>query len=137
MKKISLSGKWRMIGNGYDCYGTIPGSLFSFLLENGLMDNPHYRDNEYTALELTYHDYTFERTFEYDGTGTPILRFEGLDTFCDIYLNGKKVASTDNMHITYEFDVSDSIKAGENTLTVTCRQIHDYIKEKSDELDLF
>ena len=64
MKKLSLSGKWRMTGNGFDCIGTVPGSLFSFLLENKLMDDPFYRDNEYKALELTYHDYTFERSFE-------------------------------------------------------------------------
>ena len=66
MKKISLSGKWRMTGNGYDCYGTVPGSLYSFLLENGLMDDPYYRDNEYRALELSEHDYTFERSFTHE-----------------------------------------------------------------------
>ena len=61
MKTLSLCGKWRMTGNGFDCEGTIPGSLYSFLLDAGLMEDPHYRDNEFKALELTHHDYVFEK----------------------------------------------------------------------------
>ena len=67
MKKILLSGKWRMRGNGYDCEGTIPGSLFSFLLSNSLIEDPYYRDNEFSALELTRHNYSFEREFLWEG----------------------------------------------------------------------
>ena len=138
MKKISLSGKWRMTGNGYDCEGNIPGSLFSFLLNAGLMDDPYYRDNEFSALALTHHDYTFEKKFDFKKTGhAHILRFEGLDTLCDVYLNDKHVAYTDDMHITYEFDVTDKLINGENTLQVICRNIHPLIKKKCAELDLF
>ena len=64
MKKIDLGGKWKMCGGSFDCVGNIPGSLFSFLLENNLIDDPFYRDNELKALDLTYDDYTFERGFE-------------------------------------------------------------------------
>ena len=63
MKTVSLCGEWRMTGNGYDCIGTVPGSLYSFLLNAGLMEDPYYRDNEFSALELTHHDYTFEKHF--------------------------------------------------------------------------
>ena len=138
MKKISLSGKWRMTGNGYDCEGNIPGSLFSFLLDAGLIDDPYYRDNELKSLALTHHDYTFERKFNFKADGhTHILRFEGLDTLCDVYLNGKHVAYTDDMHITYEFDVTDKLLDGENSISVTCHNIDPMIKEKCAELDLF
>ena len=47
MNAISLNGKWRMTGGGFDCYGTVPGSMYSFLLENSLIPDPFYRDNEY------------------------------------------------------------------------------------------
>ena len=138
MKNISLCGEWRMRGNGFDCTGTIPGSMYSFLLNNNLIEDPYYRDNEYKALELSHHDYTFERKFDFEKTGDEVaLRFEGLDTFCDVYLNGKKVGQSDNMHVTYEFDVTDVLKNGENTLVVECHQTLDYIREKSEELDLY
>ncbi|MBQ8689681.1 MAG: glycoside hydrolase family 2 protein [Clostridia bacterium] len=138
MKKISLSGKWRMTGNGYDCYGTVPGSLYSFLLENGLMDDPYYRDNEYRALELSEHDYTFERSFTHEACeGKIYLRFEGLDTLCDVYLNGKHIGTADNMHVTYEFDATDAVKVGENKVSVECHNPVKYIHEASRERDLF
>lgn len=126
-----------MTGNGYDCIGTVPGSLYSFLLENKLMDDPYYRDNEFSALELTYHDYTFERTFDFSPEGgRHFLHFDGLDTFCDVYLNGKLIASTDNMHVSYEFDVTDVIVKGENTVKVLCHEIDTYVHEKSREFEI-
>ena len=138
MKKLSLSGKWRMTGNGFDCIGTVPGSLFSFLLENKLMDDPFYRDNEYRALELTYHDYTFERSFDFEPDGSrQLLHFDGLDTLTDVYFNGKHVASTNNMHIEYEFDVTDLIKRGENTVRVVCHEVDSYVHKKSAEQELY
>ena len=66
MKTLSLCGKWRMTGNGFDCEGTIPGSLYSFLLDAGLMEDPYYRDNEFKAFELTHHDYVFEKRFDFE-----------------------------------------------------------------------
>ena len=138
MKNYSLCGEWRMTGNGYDCKGTVPGSLYSFLLNAGLMEDPYYRDNEFKALELTHHDYTFEKRFLYKHDGYKhFLRFEGLDTFCDIELNGHFVAHTDDMHVTYEFDVTDLLAEGENILSVTCREIHTYIKKKHEEMPLY
>ena len=138
MKSVSLCGEWRMYGNGYDCTGTVPGSLYSFLLGAGLMEDPYYRDNEFSALELTHHDYTFEKRFSFTPDGhAHFLRFEGLDTLCDVELNGHFVAHTDDMHVTYTFDVSDYLVEGENILRVTCREIHTYIKQKHAELPLY
>ena len=138
MKNISLCGEWRMTGNGYDCVGTVPGSMYSFLLNNNLIPDPYYRDNEYPALELSYHDYTFERKFDYKKTGDKVsLHFDGLDTFCDVYLNGKHIAYTDDMHVEYEFDVTDVLVDGENTIKVECHTTLYYAQEKAKELDLF
>ena len=138
MKTYSLCGEWRMTGNGFDCKGTVPGSLYSFLLNAGLMEDPYYRDNEFAALALTHHDYTFEKRFDFAPDGNrQILRFEGLDTLCDVELNGHFVAHTDDMHVTYEFDVTELLREGENVLRVTCREIHTYIKEKHAQMPLF
>lgn len=137
MKSFSLNGTWKMTGGGYEVEGKIPGSLYSFLLDAGLMDDPYYRDNEFDALALTHNDYAFSRTFDFvKGEDTYILRFEGIDTLADVYLNGAHLAYVDDMHITYEFDVTDTLRDGENELTVICRNIHPYIKERSADLEL-
>lgn len=138
MREYSLNGKWKMTGGGFECEGNVPGSLYSFLLDAGLMEDPYYRDNELYALEITHNDYTFERKFEFSkGDDKYLLHFDGLDTFCDVYLNGKHIAYTDNMHVTYEFDVTDSLLDGENEIKVICHEIHSYIKERVKDIDLF
>ncbi|MBQ2757664.1 MAG: glycoside hydrolase family 2 protein, partial [Clostridia bacterium] len=138
MKKISLSGTWRMTGGGFDLTGKIPGSLFSFLLDAGRMEDPYYRDNEYGALALTHNDYTFSRTFELTKENACyLLRFEGLDTLCDIYLNDRHVAHTLNMHVCYEFDVTPLLRNGQNEVKVVCHEIHTYMKERAAVRDLY
>ena len=137
MNSISLDGIWRLTGGDIDCEGKIPGSLYSFLLDAGMMNDPYWRDNEFGALALTHNDYTFSRTFNFvKGPYEYILRFEGIDTIADIYLNGVHIAHTDDMHITYEFNVTDTIHDGKNEISVICRNIHPYIKKKAAELDL-
>ena len=110
MKKFSLNGLWHLRGGKYDTDGTVPGSVLSILLENGLIDDPFYRDNENIALGILDESFEFSKRFvcdkPYDKT---TLVCEGLDTICAIYLNGNKIADTDNMHRTYRFDVTEHL----------------------------
>lgn len=134
MITINLNGKWTMKGAGYECEGTVPGSVYSFLLDNNLMDDPFYRQNELEAQKLLDNDFEFSRTFEFKPTGEKVLlHCDGLDTLCDIYINGKHVAYTDNMHRTYEFDVTELLRDGENEIRIVCRAIEPYIKEKQEK----
>ncbi len=133
MKTYSLNGKWRMTGNGYDVEGNIPGSVYSFLyLDNKLLPDPYFRDNELVYLEVSEHEYTFERSFVHaKKSGVPVfLVCEGLDTLCNIFLNGEKVADTQNMHVKYRFDVTELLRDGENKLTLVFAPSNPYIKEK-------
>ena len=134
MKEYSLNGIWRLSGNGYDCEGKIPGSLYSILLENGLMEDPFYRNNELEAFELCEHEYTFSRSFDWNKGKNPIfLCCDGLDTLCDVYLNGKHVAYTDNMHRGYRFDVTNLLQNGENTISILFHPVNEYVKKKNAE----
>lgn len=134
MKKISLNGLWRMTGAGFDCEGTIPGSVYSFLLDKELMEDPFFRQNELDALKLMENEFTFTRTFQWGSTQDKvILHCDGLDTLCDIYINGTHVAYTDNMHRTYEFDVTELLVEGDNEIKVVCHPINPYIKAKEAE----
>ena len=65
MKTYTLNGPWEMTSSGgVKTAGTIPGSVYSFLLDAGEMEDPYYRDNELKALPLMEEDYTFERKFD-------------------------------------------------------------------------
>ena len=128
-----------MTGNGYAVEGTVPGSVYSFLyLDNALLPDPYYRDNEELYLALMEHEYTFIKTFSAAPKDLPVsLVFEGLDTLCSVYLNGNKLADTDNMHLRYEFDVSRALRVGENELKVVCHPISPYLRERDKEAKLF
>ncbi|MGN0833207.1 MAG: glycoside hydrolase family 2 protein, partial [Kiritimatiellia bacterium] len=41
-----------------------------------------------------------------------VLRFDGLDTLADVFLNGKKIASPENMQIAHRLDVTDVVRGG-------------------------
>ena len=139
MKKQFLNGIWKMTGNGYAVEGSIPGSVYSFLyLDNALTPDPYYRDNEDFYVQLAEHEYSFERTFTYSPSKNRTwLVFEGLDTLCGVYLNGQKLAETQNMHLRYQLDVTALLQEGENLLQVVCHPANAYIKERNKQMKLF
>ena len=120
--------------------GKIPGSVYSFLLDAKKMADPFYGDNELAALELMKEDYTFTRTFTADpgllANPHQLLRFDGIDTLAEIFLNDTRLGNTDNMHLCWEYDVKGLLKPGENTLKVCIQSPTKYIAEKDSAYHL-
>ncbi|MEI6602988.1 MAG: glycoside hydrolase family 2 protein [Clostridia bacterium] len=136
MTKISLNGTWKMKRTDWQDWmkATVPGSVYCDLLANQKMDDPFYRDNEDKSLKLMEYDYQYEKEFSVDSellTHDEIqLQFEGLDTLARVTLNGKLLATTDNMHRTYNFDAKPLLQPGTNQLNVTFFSPTKYIAEK-------
>ena len=111
MEKISLNGMWKMAQAGTDEWmeASVPGSVMCELLKHGKLEDPFYRDNEIIAREAMEKDYVYVREFmvsqEILNQDIVVLRCFGLDTIADIYMNDVKIASVDDMHRTYEFDI--------------------------------
>lgn len=137
MQKINLDGIWELKGGKYSTTGKIPGSVYSILLNNGLMEDPFYRDNEIKALEIMDNDFTFTRKFEYSGAfKKAVLVCEGIDTVCKLYINDREIASVDNMHRTYRFDVTDYLVRGTNEIKAFFPCLDKIIKELDKDVDL-
>ena len=135
MEHWSLNGTWNMTcGNGHRVSGQIPGSVYSFLLDAGEMEDPYFRDNELKALPLMEEDYLFERMFDLpeniERCSHQVLRFDGIDTLADVCLNGVKLGSTDNMHLAWEYQVRDILKKKDNVLTVMTHSPLRFIREE-------
>ncbi len=138
MIKYSLNGIWNLSGAGYNVDGEIPGSLYSFLLENGLMENPHYGLNALDAVKICNNEFTFTKTFDYKIKAKNIeLVCEGIDTLCTIYLNGEKVGETENMHRAYKFNVSNLLINGTNVIKAVFLPLEDYMGKKISENYVF
>lgn len=130
MKKLSLNGIWQMEGGGFNCQSSMPGSVYSFLLNNNLITDPYFRDNELEALKILENDFTFSRTFYIENTNYQmLLHCDGLDTLCDIFINNQHIAHTDNMHRSYEFDVTNSLKKGENEIKLVFASPNKFVRK--------
>ena len=136
IKRFDLGGKWTIKSDNINAVGHIPGSVYSVLLENGLMDDPFYRDNEIDALSLMDHDYEFIKEFDYKSGGKTLLCFDGVDTLSTVFLNGVLIGTTANMHRRYEFDVSDVIKE-KNELKLKFPSITDEFKKAYEKEPIF
>jgi len=126
MQTISLNGDWRLCVTNtefQDVPATVPGSVYNDLLNNNLMEDPFYRDNEKKALRLMDNDFTYFRSFSVPQSllenDKVLLRCEGLDTLATVSVNGQIVGTADNMHRTWEFDIKNCINTGENTISIT------------------
>ena len=86
------------------------------------MQDPFWKDNEDAACALMNEDYEYECRFAPEGellsSRKKILRFEGLDTLADVYLNGSLLGETCNMHRIWEYEITDLLREKENILRV-------------------
>ena len=104
----------------------VPGDIYMALLQAGKMEDPFWEDNEYQAKALMEEDYEYKTVFIYDETEFEncqevILRFDGIDTIGDIYLNECCLGRVESMHRVWEFPVKEILEKGENTLRVIIR----------------
>ncbi|RED51761.1 beta-mannosidase [Cohnella lupini] len=142
MLLLTLNGIWKMKRTDETEWidGNVPGSVFHDLLQAGKMEDPFFRDNEYDALELSKFDYEYARDFYVENDtldhDVVLLRCEGLDTLCELFVNGKSVLSADNMHRTYEVDVKSLLVPGKNSIHVVIKSATLYALEKEKEQHL-
>ncbi len=65
----------------------------------------------------------YERDFEIDNADNRIyLVLEGVSSFAEVYLNGDFIGFTSGSHLQAEFELTENIKSGKNTLRILVRK---------------
>ncbi|MCF8302093.1 MAG: glycoside hydrolase family 2 protein [Bacteroidales bacterium] len=127
--------EYRQVGTKEWRDAQIPGTIHTHLMSNGMIEDPFYRLNEKDVQWIDKVDWEYRTFFAVDhqtfSRSNIILRFEGLDTFADIFLNDKKLGSSDNMFRTWEFEVKPMLNTGKNELRV---YFHSPIKKGLEKL---
>ncbi|GCF15957.1 beta-mannosidase [Haloarcula mannanilytica] len=124
MQVQSLTGQWRFRRSEEEPWntGTVPGGIYTDLLENEAIPDPYDEDNELDIQWVGKSDWTYRRTFDVDQAllshDRIQLHCDGLDTVTTVRVNGEVVGETENMHRVYEFDVTGELQEGENTIEV-------------------
>lgn len=97
--------------------GSVPGNIVEDLQKAGLVQEPFYGENFRGLSWIENWTFWYRSSFTLSLPETErinkrcyFLNFEGIDTFAEIYLNGKLVGKTHNMFRRYEFDVTSIIK---------------------------
>ncbi len=132
----SLNGEWTIDCKEFDekIPVNVPDSVYGALMDAGKLADPYYGENQYKTTELSDREYLFEKSFEIapelSECEKVYLRFHGVDTLSDVELNGIRVGKTENMHCTYEFDVTNALSRGGNILRVKFRSPIEYITKQ-------
>ena len=109
---MPVPSNWQMEGFGIPQY---TNSVYPIPL-----DPPNVPDDNPTGVYMR----TFNVPKEWEGLGIT-LRFGGVDSFFYVYVNEKFVGMSKGSRIASEFDVSDVVSVGDNTIEVKVLQWSD------------
>ncbi len=107
----------------------VPGNFEIDLHRAGLLPDPFFGTNILATWELEDRHLFYVTSFDApapapDGRTARglALRFDGIDTFADIFLNGERLGSADNMLVEHEFGIPPAaLKPAGNELLVHIR----------------
>ena len=101
---------------------TIPGTVHTDLLNNKIITDPFFGSNEKQLQWIENEDWEYKTTFliskEELTNEHCILEFEGLDTYAEVFLNGKQILVANNMFRTWNIDVKNSVLIGKNEMKI-------------------
>jgi len=125
--RLSLNGRWQFRKAGDELWlpAQVPGCNFLDLYNNGQIDDPFVADNEKKLQWIETCDWQYRLLFELDASWFDLseleLVFEGLDTYCQVVLNGQQILQSDNMFVCYSLPCKQGLKVGTNELLLDFR----------------
>jgi beta-mannosidase len=99
----------------------MPAQVHDVLLAHGLIPDPHLGTNATVSAWVGEKDWAYVGRFSSPESinGRAFLRFEGLDTLADVYLNGAPLGHFENMFREYAVAVKDHLApAGQTNVLV-------------------
>ncbi len=132
LRKTQLHDGWRFVAKswpkppdklGYSCMewlpASVPGHVHPDLLRAGVIADPFAAKHELGAQWVDEEDWIYELDFtlQTSDRNKRVLRFDGLDTVCRVFVDGELMASHDNMFLPLELDLS-ALAAGSHVLRV-------------------
>ena len=142
MKSLSLNGSWtlycapehggqkekyvpEMLNSWKSVPAQVPGNVELDLVRANVEEYPLYGLNAYDYAKYEYYQWIYVREICIPNDFAQkrlVLRFEGVDTLADVYLDDQFVGSTDNMLIEHEMDISNVVRVGKTQKL--CVHIH-------------
>ena len=119
---LNINWQFRQVGTQTWYPATVPGTVHTDLLANGLIDDPFKDNNEKKLQWIENENWEYRTTFDVDknqlGYTHQELFFEGLDTYAEVFLNGKQILDANNMFRSWRVDVAGKLKKKDNELRI-------------------
>jgi len=121
---IELNKKWQFKNQKENKWhkATVPGTIHTDLLDNKIIPEPFYRDNENKLQWIDKADWEYKTIFNIDkkklAENDLQLNFAGLDTYADVYLNGYLILQANNMFREWTIPVNNYLKKTNNILLI-------------------
>ena len=121
---IDLNKDWKFREKGKEDWHSakVPGCVHTDLMDNRLIGDPFYRDNETKLQWIGKTDWEYKKEFSIDGKTLSYknieLVFKGLDTYAKVFLNGKLIIDANNMFREWRINCEELLKEGPNELLI-------------------
>ncbi|MCF8262496.1 MAG: hypothetical protein K9J12_17100 [Melioribacteraceae bacterium] len=117
----------------------IPSQVHEDLMRNNKIDDPFFGLNEKKQQWIGKTDWEYKTRFDVpkkilDRTNV-LLKFEGLDTYADVFLNGELILQANNMFRVWEIDCKNLLKPSDNELKILFKNIFDETIPKWENAD--
>jgi beta-mannosidase len=135
-----INNNWQFEQAGTDAYyeAEVPGCVHLDLYYNDLIEDPFFRDNENKLQWIEKEDWVYKTSFNISSdilaSEAIELVFQGIDTYAEVFLNGKYLFSADNMFRTWAFKCKDILKQEGNELELRFTSPVKVDKEKSGKV---
>lgn len=136
----SLDTNWSFRSlNSNDWYpATVPGNIYSDLIDNKLIEDPFIGANETKVQWVADSTWVYQTRFDVSSNTLNKdhlqLHFEGLDTYANVYLNDSLILSSNNAFRNYKIPVKKLISS-RNTLAVHFAPTHYAEEIEKNKLD--
>lgn len=134
------SEKWQFKNEKEDKWLTakVPGTVHLDLMDHKIIPDPYKDENEKKVQWIENEDWEYQTLFKISSKELQNknidLIFNGLDTFSEMYLNGKLLKKTDNMFRKWEIPVKLNLKVGDNILQVKFKSAVNVGKELAQKV---
>ncbi len=123
-----LTSEWKFYYDSVWYPATVPGSIHTDLIKNNIIKDPFWGTNEDSVQWISHRSWEYKTSFykkDLKHFSNAEIVFEGLDTYAEVFLNGKKLMhqagsnQTDNMFRKWIFPLPTDILLDSNELMVS------------------
>lgn len=150
--RLSLNGNWRVTHFPYAAELTqpleesfvpegwlnaeVPEEIHATLRRAGVLRGNTYGKTKDEERWVEEKDWVYHKEFfvpEELRARRVVLDFQGLDTFCELYLNGEKLGFSQNMHLPFCAEVGERLRYGDrNVLLLRFYSPVKFVEDKDD-----